>query len=63
MKPKYTSVVSETMRLFDISKKFWTLDIIEAGAPYKPLFSRAYTTKKNAEKAAKRELAKWNGGE
>ncbi len=61
---RYKAVISETIRLFDISKKFWTLDIIQVEAPaYEPVFSRSYTTKKNAEKAAKRELAKWNGGQ
>jgi len=61
MKPKYKAVISETMKLFNISRKFWTLDIVEVGVQYKPVFSRAYKTHKNAEKAAKRELAKWNG--
>ena len=59
---KYKAVISETIRLFDISKKFWTLDIVQVDASaYEPVFSRSYTNKKNAEKAAKRELAKWNG--
>tara|TARA_R110000765_G_scaffold418886_1_gene522681 strand:- start:164 stop:382 length:219 start_codon:yes stop_codon:yes gene_type:complete len=61
---KYKAMISETRRLFDISRKFWTLEIIQKGVPYKeqkPIFASAYKTHKNAEKAAKRELAKWNG--
>lgn len=60
---KYKAVISETRQLADISRKFWTLEIIQRGVLYKeqkPVFASAYKTHKNAEKAAKRELAKWN---
>tara|TARA_R100001594_G_scaffold128115_2_gene166227 strand:+ start:864 stop:1106 length:243 start_codon:yes stop_codon:yes gene_type:complete len=56
-------MIYEAFRLFHPTKKFWTLEIIRTDVPYteqEPVFSRSYTNRKNAEKAARRELAKWN---
>tara|TARA_R100000742_G_C4217024_1_gene41841 strand:- start:351 stop:593 length:243 start_codon:yes stop_codon:yes gene_type:complete len=56
-------MIYEAFQLFNPTEKFWTLEIVRTDVPHAkqaPVFSRSYTTKKNAEKAAKRELAKWN---